>query len=92
MKRALWSRPRNGTASLVPGVRIDQSRRVTTQRLLDLGSGAMSDGSIKELRARAVQCREMARTASNEFTTNSLLRLAERFETLATQKEKELGG
>jgi hypothetical protein len=52
----------------------------------------MSDGSIKELRARAVQYREMARTASHEFTTNSLLRLAERFEALATQKEKKLGG
>lgn len=50
----------------------------------------MSDGSINELRARAV--REMARTASNEFTTNSLLRLAEPFETLATQKEEERGG
>jgi hypothetical protein len=51
----------------------------------------MSDRSIKELRARAVQYREIARTASNEFTT-SLLRLAVRFEALATQKEKELGG
>jgi hypothetical protein len=56
-----------------------------------LGVGAMSDGSIDELRKRAAQYRIMARTASNEFTTKGLLRLAERFEALAKQEDEERG-
>jgi hypothetical protein len=47
----------------------------------------MSDLSVGELRARAAQYREMGRTATREVMVRSLLRLAERFETLAKQRE-----
>jgi len=49
----------------------------------------MPDQSIDELRARAAQYREMAQTAMNEATNNSLLRLAERFEALARIIEED---
>jgi hypothetical protein len=52
----------------------------------------MSDGSIDELLARAARYREMARTATDQATANSLTRLAERFEALAKQKEEDRGG
>jgi hypothetical protein len=52
----------------------------------------MPEPSIDALRARAARYREMALTATNEPTTNSLLRLAERFEDLARRKEQQRDG
>jgi molecular chaperone GrpE (heat shock protein) len=49
----------------------------------------MPDESIDDLRARAAQYREMARTAASDAIANSLLRLAERFEVLAKQQEDD---
>ena len=48
----------------------------------------MPNQSIDELRAQAAEYLEMAQPAMNEVTTNSLLRLAERFETLASMIEQ----
>ena len=47
----------------------------------------MSVQSVVDLRARAAQYREIAKTAMAEATANSLLRLAARFEELARQQE-----
>jgi hypothetical protein len=43
--------------------------------------------SASELRARAIQYRAMARTTATQAIAKILLRLAERFEELATQQD-----
>jgi hypothetical protein len=55
---------------------------------------SLSDLSAGELRARALEYREMANSAKTAAVHASLLRLAERFQALADKKEageKETG-
>ena len=52
----------------------------------------LSRRSAAQLRAEAAQYRRMAATARMADTENSLLKLAVRFEVLADQRERELGG
>jgi len=49
------------------------------------------DPTVEELRARAAEYRRMAETATSAGTRESLIRLAERYETEATKKETEAG-
>jgi hypothetical protein len=51
----------------------------------------LSDLSVAELRARAAQYRLMASTARTAQAANALRRLAERFDDLANQREREAG-
>ena len=48
---------------------------------------ALTELSVSELRAKATQYRAMAGTATTEAVMTALLRLAERFDALADQRE-----
>ena len=52
----------------------------------------LSDHSVAELRARAAEYRRMAQTARTPNAMDSLRRLAERFDAMADQREREEGG
>jgi hypothetical protein len=49
----------------------------------------LSEHSVAELRARAAEYRRMAQTARTATVGDSLIKLAERFDALANQRERE---
>jgi hypothetical protein len=49
----------------------------------------ISDQPVEEVRARAIGLRAMAATASTRDVMEALLKLAERYEEVAAQKEKQ---
>jgi hypothetical protein len=53
---------------------------------------ALTELSVSELRAKATQYRAMAGTATTEAVMTALLRLAERFDALADQRDVDRAG
>jgi hypothetical protein len=64
-----------------------KTRKVDRAPASRLRSSSIADRSPDELRARAAEYREKAGTAVSVATVNSLMRLAERFEEFARQRE-----
>lgn len=81
----IFGTPTGRTVLMAAGDRLPDAPRGFTWRPL-------SAHTVAELRARAAEYRRMAGTARTADVADGLRRLAERFETLAAQREQQSGG